>query len=101
MAALGEAAAKEAFLSLQWLRKAPELIAKNIVVEGGFFEKKLSAQLTIASRLGATHCLILGDDEIKAGKITLKNLQTGTQETLEISTLITHLLNLDAQKSLD
>ena len=101
VAALGEAAAKEAFLSLQWLRTAPELIAKNIVFEGGFFEKKLTAQLTIANRLGATRCLILGDDEIKAGKITLKNLQTGTQETLEISRLIQHLLSLDAKNPLD
>ena len=38
---------------------------------------------------------------LKAGKITLKSLQTGTQESLEISGLITHLLNLDAQKPLD
>jgi len=101
VAAMGEAAAKEAFLSLQWLRKSPELIARNIFFEGGFFEKKLSAQLTIADRIGSTHAIILGEDELKAGTITLKYLKAGTQKTIEKSALITHLLSLDAEKPLD
>ncbi len=96
VAALGEAAAQEAFASLQWLRQDKALAAKNMIFEGGFFDKKLTAQLTIANRINATHCLILGDEELKAKKVILKTLATGNQETLELERLIPHLLSLNA-----
>jgi histidyl-tRNA synthetase len=42
-------------------------------------ERGLGAQLKQADRLGARVALILGEDEIKAGEITLKDLTTGDQ----------------------
>lgn len=42
-------------------------------------ERGLGAQLKQADRLGARVALILGEDEFKAGEITLKDLATGEQ----------------------
>jgi histidyl-tRNA synthetase len=101
IAAIGEAGSSEANRVLQTLRLNSGLIKKDIAVEGGYFDKKIGAQLQLADKGGATHVIILGEDEIKQGKVTLKSLQTGNQKTIEKSALITHLLSLDAEKSLD
>lgn len=37
-----------------------------------------------ADARGATHAYILGEDEAKAGKVTLKNLQSGEQQEVEL-----------------
>lgn len=100
VAALGEASALEAYRLLEELRLSPELAQRPIRVEGGFFDKKLGSQLTIADRIGSTHCLILGEDELRQGKVTVKSLKAGVQETIEKSRLIPHLLGLDAKESL-
>jgi len=101
VAAVGEEAAQQASLLLNELRLDDHLIQKDIQVEGGYFGKKLGAQLQLADKSGAAYVVILGEDEIKQKKVTLKSLQTSQQETLEKSHLIPHLLSLDAQKSLD
>jgi histidyl-tRNA synthetase len=94
VAALGEPAADRAFAMLQTLRQDPELIAKGAVIEGGFFEKKLGAQLAIADRQGASHSVILGEDEIRENEVTLRTMKTGAQERVPqkdvISRLLTH-----------
>lgn len=98
VAALGDSSALEAYRLLQELRLSPELSQRQVLVEGGFFDKKLGAQLTLADRIGSTHCLILGEDELRQGQVTLKSLKAGTQESLEKSRLIPHLLRLNAEK---
>ncbi len=94
VAALGETAIPTAFQVLALLRTSPELAAKKVLVEGGFFDKKLGGQLTIAARMGSTHCVILGDDEVQKGDITLKDLRTSKQESLKQKDLLSHLLSL-------
>src|SRR5208283_2774929 len=79
VAAMGDAAADRAFLILQELRQNPELAARGAVIEGGFFEKKLGAQLTIADRLSATLTVILGEEEVQKGEVTLRAMKTGVQ----------------------
>lgn len=101
VAAMGEAAAKAAFKLMADLRNETKLEQRGITFEGGFFEKKLGAQLTIADRISARHAIILGEDEVKQGTVTFKTFASGTQKTIEKSLLISHLLLLDAQKPLD
>ncbi len=43
---------------------------------------KLPRQFKFADRMGMNVVLVLGPDEAAAGKVTLKNLKTGTQETI-------------------
>lgn len=94
VAAVGGPALEPAFQLLQELRMDVLLKEKAIRVEGGFFEKKLSAQLNIANRLGATHCVIFGEEELAKGEVTLRDLQTSTQGCIPRARLIAHLAGL-------
>jgi histidyl-tRNA synthetase len=93
IAAFGEKPAAEAFRLLAELRRNDDL-AESWRFEGGFFDKKFGKQLEIANRLAASYCLILGEDELNRGEITVKSFQTGQQESLAKSRLVPHLLGL-------
>src|SRR6185437_2971283 len=101
IAALGDAAAPVGFELLQSLRQDRALADRGWLFEGGFFEKKLGAQLTIANRLGATDAVIVGDDEIKRNEVTIKSLASGAQETLAKDRLTAHLMDRYAQGHMD
>jgi histidyl-tRNA synthetase len=45
-------------------------------------EGKLKRTLELANKLGARYTLIVGEDEMAAGRYALKNMFTGEQETL-------------------
>lgn len=49
---------------------------------------KLPKQFKFADRMGMTVVLVVGPDEAAAGKVTLKNLSNGTQETITRSEVI-------------
>jgi histidyl-tRNA synthetase len=46
---------------------------------------KLTRAMELANKLGARYALIIGDNEIAAGKYALKNMQTGEQRTVSAS----------------
>ncbi|MDR2098916.1 MAG: histidine--tRNA ligase family protein [Rickettsiales bacterium] len=46
-----------------------------------FLEKKLGKLFEIANRMGATRVVVIGDDEMKNGTLTLKDMATGEQLT--------------------
>ena len=55
-------------------------------------QKKFKAKMQYADRLGIPYVIFLGEDEIAAGKCSVKELSTGTQQTLtrdEAAALIT------------
>ncbi len=60
---------------------AYELRTAGFCVEFGF-DPKLKRSLELANKLGARYCLIVGDNEVAAGKYTLKNMASGEQETV-------------------
>ena len=51
-------------------------------------QKKFKAKLSYADKLKFPYVLLLGEDEITAGKATLKNLTTGEQQTIDIDEAI-------------
>jgi histidyl-tRNA synthetase len=53
--------------------------------------KSLGAQLKHADRLGASVALIVGEDELAADEVTLKDLKTGAQERVARADLAAHL----------
>ncbi len=59
------------------LRKA------GVSAERDYMSRSVKAQMKYANKIGAKHTLILGDDEIAAGKANLKNMETG--ETVEVA----------------
>lgn len=68
---------------LDALRLAKELRTDGLRVSCYPQEDKLSKQLKYADRIGAKVAVILGPDEIAKGMVTIKNLATGEQETVE------------------
>jgi histidyl-tRNA synthetase len=55
---------------------------------------KLQKQLKYADRLGIQYVVIVGPDEEAAGKVTLKDLKTSTQETMDRKDLAGHIRDL-------
>ena len=45
-----------------------------------------------ADKLGATHVLILGEDELAKGLATLRNMEASIQEEIPLEGLVEHLL---------
>lgn len=62
-----------------------ELRAKNISCEMSFDSRSLKSAMKNADRSAATHVVIIGEDEIRAESIRVKNLKTGQQELVHSS----------------
>jgi histidyl-tRNA synthetase len=81
---VGDAAEAAAIPILNALRAAG--IRAEIAYRGN-----LKRRMERANRSGARAAVILGGDEIAAGIVQVKNLMTGTQETVPISQIVSHL----------
>jgi histidyl-tRNA synthetase len=55
------------------------------------FDGRLKRSLEIANRLGVRRVVIVGEEEIAAGRYTLRDMQTGEQESLSEEALIARL----------
>lgn len=51
----------------------------------------LGAQLKAAGGSGATHVIIVGENELKSGKLTLRNMETGVQVSLPLEEIAERL----------
>ena len=56
-----------------------------------FDNKKIKAKFKYADKLQIPYVIVIGEDEIKSGKFTIKNMIDGTQEQLEIEKIIEKL----------
>jgi histidyl-tRNA synthetase len=82
LAALGE---KSLSLAFEW---KSALCLMGIKTEMDFGGKSLKSQMKRADRLGATHVLIVGDNEIKQGSVILRNMTTKEQITIPIEHVV-------------
>ena len=82
---LGEKAQKEALKLLQNLRKA------GICADTDYENKSLKGAMRRASDLGATHVIIIGDNELEKNVVTIKDMSSGEQKELKIGTAPTFL----------
>ncbi len=77
---------------LQQTLKVANELRKNTIATMLYPEaNKLDKQLKYADRKGIPYVIIIGPNEIKENKITLKNLQSKTQETLTLKQAIQKL----------
>lgn len=65
-------------------------IGKRVMVYPGGAEK-MGKQLKYANDLGFPYVLILGPDEAKEGKIQLKDMRSGSSQTLKITELVSKM----------
>ncbi len=62
-------------------------------------QKKFKQKMSYADKQGVPYVIFLGDDEIKAGAVTCKDMKTGRQETLPAAQIIQHLKTGLAEKN--
>ena len=70
---------------------ANELRKAGINTEIYFDNKKMKAKFKYADRLNIPYVLVIGEDEIKTGMYTIKDMTNGTQEQMEIEKIIEKL----------
>jgi histidyl-tRNA synthetase len=78
---LGDAAADAALVLASRLRAA------GIGADMDHSERGMKGQMKDADRSGARFAAIIGDDELAAGEVTLRDLKTGEQERVPIDSL--------------
>jgi len=70
---------------------ANSLAGNNIAVAGPYPDKSFKAQLRLADSAGSKYTLILGENEINSGSVTLKDMAGKTQETVKQEDIINRL----------
>jgi histidyl-tRNA synthetase len=91
---LMESAAQAAF------QVARELRAQGFCVPPIQPKKKMKNQLSSAVDSGANWAILIGEDELKAEQVTLKDLSTREQSTIPAAQLTSHLKSVLASKSI-
>ena len=71
---------------------ANELRNAGINTEIYFDNKKIKAKFKYADRLNIPYVIVIGEDEIKSGMYTIKNMQEGLQEQMTIEDIIEKLI---------
>ena len=66
------------------LQTARQLRAANIATEVYADEAKMKKQMTFANNKQIPFVVIIGEDELSSGLLTLKNMETGEQQKLNL-----------------
>ncbi len=82
---MGENAETEAVSILWSLRK------KGLSVEKDYMQKKVKAQFKAADRMNAAYTVVIGDDELQSGEVSIKKMSDGSQEKTAIADLADYL----------
>lgn len=70
------------------LSLAATLRNNDIKTDVYLLDKKMNQKMKYADRLGIPYVILIGEDEIKEEKVTLKNMVLGTQSKLTIEELV-------------
>ena len=81
LVAVGDAAVKEGLAIVTRLRAA------GIAADLDHESRGMKGQMKAANRSGARYAAILGDEELAAGEITLRDMSSGEQERVDIDAL--------------
>ncbi|MDW7731455.1 MAG: histidine--tRNA ligase [Methanolobus sp.] len=77
---------------LEAVRAATQL-RPHMPVYVDIMKRNFKAQLTYANHIGAHYTVIIGESEVEAGKVTLKNMDSGEQELLTLEEVIQRIGN--------
>ena len=68
-----------------------ELRGQGVRADMDSRERNLKGQMKYANKLGAQYTVVIGDDEVKSGDLTLKNMETGEQTKVRREELVNAL----------
>ncbi|SFM16872.1 histidine--tRNA ligase [Methanolobus profundi] len=71
--------------------KAANKLREHMPVYNDLMKRNFKAQLSYANNMGAKHVLIIGEKEVEASKVMLKDMSSGEQELLTIDEVIQKL----------
>ncbi|NJD02473.1 MAG: histidine--tRNA ligase [Ruminiclostridium sp.] len=69
------------------------LRGQGVSADKDHMAKSLKAQMKYADKLGYTHIIVLGDEEIESNKAVLKNMKTGEQKDISVDSIIDRMKN--------
>ena len=72
---------------------AEQLRSENIRVQLYGEQKKFKQKMSYADKLGVPYAVLLGEDEIAAGKCSVKNMRSGEQITVTAAEAAAYILN--------
>ncbi len=78
----------------EYIKILNELRNSNISSEIYPGEGKLKKQMEYANKIGSPAVILYGDNEIKSGKVTLKNLETGNESSVKMEDLANEVKTL-------
>ena len=58
-----------------------------------FDDKKIKAKFKYADKLKIPYTIVIGEDEVKTGELTIKNMETGEQERCVVGAVVEKLKN--------
>lgn len=87
LVSIGEKAKSEATTLIQQIRKL------GLSAERDYLDRKVKAQFKSADRLEASFVIVLGDDELAKGVVTVKNMETGSQDEVCVESVGEFLLS--------
>lgn len=90
-AQLGAQGSRKALSLIEGLRK------DGIPVGSSLAKGSLKAQLELADKMGATHCIILGQKEVQDGTVIIRDMDSGIQEIIDQKKIKNHLEKLQKE----
>lgn len=68
---------------------------------GALGEASLKSQMRLADKFGAKYCLLLGQMEVKEGKIILRDMAAGKQQAIKFKDAVSKVVKLLGEENLD
>ena len=78
-----------------------ELREKGVHTIGALGEASLKSQMRLADKFGARHTLLLGQMEVKEGKVILRDMAAGKQKSIAFEKAVEEILKLLGTENLD
>jgi histidyl-tRNA synthetase len=78
---------------LEGLKLLNRLRLKGIAADTDYEGKSLKGSMRKACDLGAKYVLIIGEDELKKGVVTLKDMSSGEQREINNANLVNELMS--------
>ncbi|HOR85276.1 MAG TPA: histidine--tRNA ligase [Bacillota bacterium] len=85
IANIGDKGSKEALRQINKLRK------EGIKAEKDYMGRSLRSQMKYANKINAGYVVVLGDEEIKSGRIKVKDMGTGNEEEINLEDLADYI----------